>query len=51
MPPFANLTDHEIADVLTYVRTHFGNQGSPIGTEQVAAVRASLTRPATAGHP
>ena len=51
MPPFANLTDHEIADVLTYVRSHFGNHGPAITTEEVAAVRASLAQPAPSGHP
>ena len=28
MPPLANLTDHEIADVLTYVRNSFGNRAT-----------------------
>lgn len=51
MPPFANLTDHEIADVLTYVRGSFGNEGSPITDEAVARVRASIPPPDTAGHP
>jgi mono/diheme cytochrome c family protein len=40
--PLANLTDHEIADVLTYVRNHFGNQGDAVTDAEVAAVRASL---------
>lgn len=50
MPPFANLTDHEIADVLTYVRGHFGNDGDPVTDEQVAAIRATLPPPPS-GHP
>ncbi len=51
MPPLSNLTDHEIANVLTYVRSHFGNSGPPVTTEQVAAVRRSLEQPRAAGHP
>jgi nitrite reductase (NO-forming) len=51
MPPLANLTDHEVADVLTYVRTHFGNTAAEAVTaEQVAAVRATLPPP-PGGHP
>ena len=51
MPPLANLTDHEIADVLTYVRNSFGNKGDAVTDEEVARVRAALPRPAEAGHP
>ncbi len=36
MPPFGNPTDHEIANVLTYVRSHFGNSGAPIEDSDVA---------------
>ncbi len=50
MPTFSNLTDHEIADVLTYVRSHFGNNGDAITDEEVAAVRASMAPPPS-GHP
>ncbi len=51
MPAFANLTDHEVAGALTYARSHFGNSGDAITVEEVAAVRASLARPDTSGHP
>lgn len=53
MPPFANLTDHEVADVLNYVRTNFGNDGSadPIRDEEVAAVRGALPRRDPNAHP
>ncbi len=51
MPPLANLTDHEVADVLTYVRSHFGNHGDAVTVAEVAAVRASLVTPTPAGHP
>lgn len=50
MPPFGNLTDHEIADVLSYVRSNFGNTGEPVTPEEVAAVRATLPPPPS-GHP
>lgn len=51
MPPLANLTDHEISDVLTYVRSNFGNEGDAVTDAEVAAVRASIRRPAAVGHP
>ena len=51
MPPLANFTDHEIADVLTFVRNSFGNQGEPVTDAEVAVVRATLRHPETAGHP
>ena len=51
MPPFANLTDHEIADVLTYVRNSFGNEGAAVEDAQVAAIREANRRPASTGHP
>jgi len=35
------LSDQEVADVLTYVRSSFGNEASPVSTEEVAQVRAS----------
>ena len=51
MPPLANFTDHEIADVLTFVRNSFGNQGEHVTDEEVASVRASLKQPEAGGHP
>jgi nitrite reductase (NO-forming) len=51
MPPFASRTDHEIADVLTFVRNSFGNTGEAVSDEEVAKVRAALPKPAEAGHP
>jgi nitrite reductase (NO-forming) len=50
MPAFANLTDHEIADVLTYVRANFGNSGAPVTDQAVAKLRAGLPKPVE-GHP
>ncbi len=45
MPPVAGVSDGDIADVLTYVRQSFGNQGNPVTVDQVKAIRA-----ATAGR-
>jgi nitrite reductase (NO-forming) len=50
MPAFSNLTDHEIAGALTYVRSHFGNSGDAITSEEVATIRATLPPPPS-GHP
>lgn len=41
MPAHDFLTDDQIADVLTYVRTHFGNKASAVTTDEVKAVRAA----------
>jgi len=41
MPPVAGVSDADIADVLTYVRQSFGNQGSPVTADQVKAIRAA----------
>jgi mono/diheme cytochrome c family protein len=40
MPSFAQLTDEEIADVLTYVRNSFGNKASAVTPDVVKAERA-----------
>ena len=40
----------EVADVLSYVRSHFGNTGSAIMDTDVAKVRANLPKPSE-GHP
>ena len=41
MAPHPDLTDLQIADVLTFVRNSFGNKGSAVTTAQVKTVRAS----------
>jgi len=51
MPPWAHLTDHELADVLTYVRNSFGNQGEPVSPEEVASARAALPQAKSSGRP
>jgi glucose/arabinose dehydrogenase len=40
MPPFGALSDADIANVATYVRTRFGNGASAVTAEQVAALRS-----------
>ncbi|MEP6749868.1 MAG: c-type cytochrome [Bacteroidota bacterium] len=39
MPPFPQLTDENIADVLTYVRKNFGNNASAITGDEVKKAR------------
>ncbi len=50
MPPMSQLTDDEIANILTFVLNSWGNPGGKITKEQVAAIRASTPRPAGAAH-
>jgi hypothetical protein len=40
------LTDKQIADVMTYERSEWGNNASPVTPEQIAALRKEL-----ANHP
>jgi len=40
MPSHARLTDEEIANVLSYIRSSFGNNFPPVTTEMVAKVRS-----------
>lgn len=42
MPPLAHLGDREVADVLTFVRKSFGNEGDAVREEEVALVREAL---------
>ena len=51
MPPLANFTDHEIADVLTFARNRFGNAGDAVADAEVAKLRAALAAPRAQGHP
>lgn len=39
MPPLPNLTDQQIADVITYVRNSFGNKASRVTPAEVKQVR------------
>ena len=42
MPPHKELSDQQIADVLTYVRNNFGNKASAVTSGEVKSVRAKL---------
>ena len=51
MPPPPGLDDEKIANVVTFVRSHFGNKASAVKKELVAEVRGTLagrTKPWTA---
>ena len=47
MIPMPNLTDEEIANVLTYVRNSFGNAGDDVAPDAVRKVRSESPAPAT----
>ncbi|MCF5229780.1 c-type cytochrome, partial [Pseudomonas sp. PA-5-4H] len=42
MPGFSRLADQEIAEILTFVRTRWGNEGTPINAGQVKKLRDQL---------
>ncbi len=42
MAPLDNLTDQEVADVLTYIRKNFGNNAIGFAAVEVKQVRAKL---------
>jgi mono/diheme cytochrome c family protein len=45
MPPFSTtLKDGDIADVLSYVRSHFGNKAGPVSAAQVSKIRQGLNK-------
>lgn len=50
MPPMSQLSDDEIANILTFVRNSFGNQGEAVTAEEVRSVRQSTKRPLGAAH-
>lgn len=39
MPPFSKLSDKDIANVLTYVRSNFGNKATAVSPSEVRAER------------
>ncbi|WP_031526615.1 c-type cytochrome [Dyadobacter crusticola] len=41
MPQHSFLKDEEISEVLTHIRTNFGNSAGPVSAEEVARVRAA----------
>jgi hypothetical protein len=53
MPPPPGLTDEQLADAISFARSHFGNHAGPITVDLIKKVRASLagrTAPWTAGE-
>jgi len=52
MPDFSgSLDDGEIARVLSYVRSSWGNSAAPLHADDVAALRSSLGVPAASHSP
>ncbi len=45
MPPMSQLNDDDVANILTYVRNSWGNQGEPVLPSEVAFVRSKTARP------
>ncbi len=42
MPPQKHLTDKQIADLLTYIRSNFNNEAGPVTEDEVSGVRKDL---------
>ena len=46
MPGFAgSLNDGQVADVVTYIRSSWGNKGAPVDASQVTSLRAAIKAP------
>jgi mono/diheme cytochrome c family protein len=43
MPPMPQLTDEQVAAVLTYIRQQYGGEASPVEPGEVAKVRSATT--------
>jgi nitrite reductase (NO-forming) len=50
MPPMSQLTDDELANILTFVRNSWGNSGDAVSADEVKQTRASSKRPEGAAH-
>jgi nitrite reductase (NO-forming) len=50
MPPMSQLTDDEVANILTYVKNDFDNGGGRVTKDEVAKVRSGTPRPEGAAH-
>jgi nitrite reductase (NO-forming) len=48
MPPMTQLTDDEVANILTYVLNSFGNPGGRVSKDDVKKQRAIAPAPTTA---
>ncbi len=45
MPPMSQLNDDEIANILTYVRNAWGNEGDAVSADEVKSAREQTKRP------
>jgi nitrite reductase (NO-forming) len=50
MPPMSQLSNDEVASILTYAMNEWGNSGPAVTPGEVARVRATTKRPAGAAH-
>ena len=50
MPPMSQLTNDEVANILTFVMNNWGNEGGVVTAGEVAKVRATTKRPEGAAH-
>ena len=50
MPPMAQLTDDEVANIATYVLNSWGNPGGQVSKADAAAARAAKPSNASEGH-
>jgi nitrite reductase (NO-forming) len=50
MPPMSQLTDDEVANILTYVKNDFDNGGGRVTKDEVAKARSGSPRPEGAAH-
>ena len=42
MPGYSGLSDQELAEIVTFVRTQWGNQGDPVSAEEIKKVRDEI---------
>ena len=50
MLPMSQFWDDEIANILTYVRNAWGNQGDQVSAAEVTATRSKIKLPPGAAH-
>jgi len=50
MPPMTQLTDDEVANILTFVLNSWGNPGGQVSKDEVTKVRAAAAPAPAAGH-
>jgi nitrite reductase (NO-forming) len=50
MPPMSQLTDDEVANILTYIHNSWGNSGRQLDRQTVAEVRATTPRAEGSAH-